>query len=132
MSKCVSGSDETVFGDAAPTLSGDDSTQRRHHPASQVRPLSLSATVVGLSVADAGDTAASPGYAPSPCNTLLPSSCPPSARYQLHERFSAELKWDTIEELDGEGGAVFYNGLKRLSLPEAGFVIQGRPRVVNI
>ncbi|KAJ2479864.1 hypothetical protein EV174_003898, partial [Coemansia sp. RSA 2320] len=58
-----------------------------------------------------------------------PSS--PLSRSLLHERFSAQLQCVTIEEEDGDDGVVIHNGLKRLSMSEAGLLLQGRPRIVN-
>ncbi|KAJ2309589.1 hypothetical protein IWW54_003653 [Coemansia sp. RSA 2705] len=59
-------------------------------------------------------------------------SMSPSSRSLLHERFMDQLQDTIIEEEDGGDGVVIYNGLKRLSLSEAGLVVQGRPRIVHI
>ncbi|KAJ2162908.1 hypothetical protein GGF46_000291 [Coemansia sp. RSA 552] len=64
--------------------------------------------------------------------TTLPSPRTSSVRSYLHERFSALLQGEAIEEEYGEDGVVIHNGLKRLSMSEVGLLKRGRPRVVNM
>ncbi|KAJ2851386.1 hypothetical protein IWW36_001153 [Coemansia brasiliensis] len=60
------------------------------------------------------------------------SPCSPKSPGMLHEQLWAQLQNTIIEEEEGDDGFIVYNGLKRLSMTEAGLVKQGRPRIVNI
>ncbi|KAJ1866161.1 hypothetical protein LPJ78_002078 [Coemansia sp. RSA 989] len=60
------------------------------------------------------------------------SPCSPKSPGMLHEQLWPQLQNTIIEEEEGGDGFVIYNGLKRLSMTDAGLVKQGRPRIVNI
>ncbi|KAJ2785778.1 hypothetical protein H4R18_000324 [Coemansia javaensis] len=140
VSRCISGSEETVFGDDAssvpPTSRSARAPRRRAGSVERPKPLSVASTVgIPELLGEDDDMGArsAPGthfVLPGSARTL--SSCPPSARNPLHEQLSSLLKSGAIEEEDGDGGVVIHNGLKRLSLPESGIVMHGRPRIVNV
>ncbi|KAJ2460179.1 hypothetical protein GGF42_001005 [Coemansia sp. RSA 2424] len=76
---------------------------------------------------------ASPSSYASSSDTSTPATpSSPQFRSMLHERYSTQLQSMAIQEEDGEGGTVFHNGLKRLSMSEAKLVLLGRPRIVNM
>ncbi|KAJ2454565.1 hypothetical protein EV183_001436 [Coemansia sp. RSA 2336] len=56
----------------------------------------------------------------------------PKSPGMLHEQLWPQLQNTIFEEEEGDDGFVIYNGLKRLSMTDAGLVKQGRPRIVNI
>ncbi|KAJ2800498.1 hypothetical protein H4R20_004037 [Coemansia guatemalensis] len=127
----------------APSTAGSDTTlledvpstpvrRRKSTPEGRVKPISIPPPLLLSSAgkSDPGTALESPEYGSALLGTFSPTS--PSTRSMLHERFSAELRSDVIEEEDEEDGVVIYNGLRRLSMSEAGLVKQGRPRVVNI
>ncbi|KAJ2250933.1 hypothetical protein IW139_004074 [Coemansia sp. RSA 353] len=105
-----------------------DNTQNLSGNRGQTEPIGLPIVVTGSAAieTDSGSSL----YDSSPYT--LGSPCSPSTRGLLHERFQTQFKDSIIEEEDGEDGMVIYNGLKRLSMTEAGLVMQGRPRIVNI
>ncbi|PIA13402.1 hypothetical protein COEREDRAFT_83516 [Coemansia reversa NRRL 1564] len=104
---------------------------RKSTPEGPVKPINIPPPLLS-SDADTGPgiLIGSPEFGSSLLETFSQTS--PSANSMLHERFSTELRSDTIEEKDGENGVVIHNGLRRLSMTEAGLVKHGRPRVVNI
>ncbi|KAJ2613179.1 hypothetical protein H4S08_002356 [Coemansia sp. RSA 1365] len=104
---------------------------RKSTPESPAKPINITPPLLS-SAADPGPgtTIGSPEFGSPLLGTF--SQTLPSANSMLHERFSTELRSDAIEEEDGENGVVIHNGLRRLSMTEAGLVKHGRPRVVNI
>ncbi|KAI9501888.1 hypothetical protein GGI25_000230 [Coemansia spiralis] len=86
-----------------------------------------------------GSSSCSPLFIPSPSDSQSaksisssPSFSPHSPHSLLHDRLSAQIKYEAIEEADGDDGVVIHNGIRRLSLSAAGGLVHGRPRLVNM
>ncbi|KAJ2082892.1 hypothetical protein H4R24_001222 [Coemansia sp. RSA 988] len=124
----TAGSDTTLLGDAPCT----SLRRRKTTPESRVKPISIPPPLLLPSTAspDAVTDFESPAYDSALPKTFSPTS--PFTRNMLHERFSAELRSSVIEEKDEDDGVVIYNGLRRLSVSEAGLVKLSRPRVPKV
>ncbi|KAJ1931204.1 hypothetical protein EC988_009862 [Linderina pennispora] len=60
----------------------------------------------------------------------VPSS-PVSAK-SLHEMYSTKFTDASIEEEEDDDVVVIHNGVRRLTLSSEGYLLQGKPRLVNI
>ncbi|KAJ2223626.1 hypothetical protein H4R99_001879 [Coemansia sp. RSA 1722] len=112
-------------------------SRQRGAPEGLAMPIDMPASSNRMTLSGDTVTNSPASYASSSLASVFPSSassstpCSPLSRHFLHERFSSEICSHAIKE-DDDDGTIIHNGVKRMSLSEQKFMLQGRPRIVNI